>query len=59
MSKLTQKAIKDSFLRLLDRKPIDHIKITDITNDCGVSRNTFYYHYADLPALLEIGRAHV
>lgn len=53
MSKLTQKAIKESFLRLLDRKPIDHIKITDITNDCGVSRNTFYYHYADLPALLE------
>ena len=32
MSKLTQKAIKESFLRLLDRKPIDHIKITDITN---------------------------
>ena len=53
MSKLTQKAIQNSFLKLLDSKPIDRITIKDITSDCGISRNTFYYHYSDLPALVE------
>lgn len=53
MSKLTQKAIKASFLKLLDKKPIDRITVKDITDDCGISRNTFYYHYADMPTLLE------
>ena len=53
MSKLTQKAIQNSFVKLLDSKPIDRITIKDITDDCGISRNTFYYHYADLPALVE------
>ncbi len=53
MSKLTDKAIQDSFTKLLDRKPIDRITIKDITDDCGISRNTFYYHYSDLPDLVE------
>ena len=25
----------------------------DIAEECGINRNTFYYHYADLPALLQ------
>ena len=53
MSKLTQKAIQNSFMKLLDKKPIDRITVRDITDDCGISRNTFYYHYADIPALVE------
>lgn len=53
MSKLTQKAIRSSFIKLLDQKPIDRITVKDITVDCGISRNTFYYHYADIPALVE------
>lgn len=53
MSKLTEKAIQNSFLKLLDRKSIDRITVKDITDDCGISRNTFYYHYADIPTLVE------
>ena len=53
MSKLTDKAIQNSFKRLLVRKPIDRITIKDITDDCGISRNTFYYHYSGLPELVE------
>lgn len=53
MSVLTKKAIKESFLMLLDKKPIDQITIRDITDSCGISRNTFYYHYTDLPTLVE------
>jgi len=53
MSVLTKKAIKESFVKLLEKMPIDQITIRDITDDCGISRNTFYYHYPDLPALVE------
>ena len=53
MSVLTKKAIKNSFLELIEKKPIDQLTIRDITDHCGVSRNTFYYHYADMPTLVE------
>lgn len=53
MSVLTKKAIKESFIMLLDKKSIDRITVKDITDECGISRNTFYYHYADIPALVE------
>ncbi len=53
MSNLTTKAIKESFFTLLSKKSIDQITVRDITTLCGVSRNTFYYHYEDITALLE------
>ena len=53
MSNLTKKAITEAFLELLSKKSIDQITIKDITSRCGVSRNTFYYHYADVTSLLE------
>ena len=53
MSNLTTKAIKEAFLELLSKKSIDQITIKDITSRCGVSRNTFYYHFSDITALLE------
>lgn len=53
MSQLTKKAIRESFLRLLDRMAFDKITVKDIVEDCGVNRNTFYYHYQDIYALLQ------
>lgn len=53
MSNLTTNAIKEAFFELLAKKSIDQITIKDITSRCGVSRNTFYYHYSDITALLE------
>jgi AcrR family transcriptional regulator len=53
MSNFTTRAIKEAFLELLFKKSIDQITIKDITSRCGVSRNTFYYHYEDITALLE------
>lgn len=49
----TKKAIRDSFIKLLNQKPLNQITVRDIVNDCGVNRNTFYYHYQDLPQLIE------
>jgi len=49
----TKKAIRDSFIKLLNEKPLSQITVRDIVDDCHVNRNTFYYHYQDLPQLIE------
>ena len=33
--------------------PLNKITIADITEQCGVNRQTFYYHFQDIYALLE------
>ncbi len=53
MSHLTEQAIKASFIRLLNERPFARITVQDIVKDCGINRNTFYYHYHDIPQLLE------
>lgn len=53
MTRFTERAIKEAFIKLLNERPLDKITIKDIVEECGVARNTFYYHYADIPALLE------
>ena len=40
-------------MAVLDEKPFGKITVKDITDRCGINRNTFYYHYQDIPALLE------
>ena len=53
MTTLTKDAIKKSFLKLLNRKPINKITVKEIVEDCGINRNSFYYHYDDIPSLME------
>lgn len=53
MAGFTKKAIRDSFVKLLNEKPLSQITVRDIVDDCGVNRNTFYYYYQDLPQLIE------
>ncbi len=48
-----REAIMASFLCLLEERPLREITVKDIVRDCGVNRNTFYYHFRDIPALLE------
>lgn len=53
MSGFTKKAIRDSFIKLLNERPVNQITIKDIVEDCGINRNSFYYHYQDLPSMVE------
>lgn len=53
MSNFTQRAIKETFLSLLEERPLSEITVKDIVEKCGINRNSFYYHFQDLPALLE------
>ena len=49
----TRDAIKKSFLQLLNERPLNKISVRSIVDACNISRNTFYYHYQDIPSLLE------
>ncbi|MGN1277577.1 MAG: TetR family transcriptional regulator, partial [Floccifex sp.] len=49
----TEKLIMNSFLSLLEKKPYNKITVKDIVEDCQVNRNTFYYHFHDIPDVLE------
>lgn len=53
MANFTARAIKDSFIKLLNERPLSKISVRDIVEDCGINRNSFYYHYQDIPALIE------
>lgn len=53
MTSFTKQAIVRSFLELLDEEPFDRITVTQIAQRCGISRNTFYYHYQDIFSLVD------
>lgn len=53
MANFTKQAIRASFLKLLNEKPLGKISVKDIVEDCGINRNSFYYHYQDIPSLIE------
>ena len=52
MSYVTKQAMKKSLERMLLVKPVNKITIADITNDCRISRMTFYYHFKDIYDLI-------
>jgi AcrR family transcriptional regulator len=53
MASFTRKAIIESFLKLLNERPLNKITIKDIVEDCGINRNSFYYHFEDMSSLVE------
>lgn len=53
MSQITKRALEQSLKNLLLQKPLNKITINDITNDCGINRMTFYYHFKDIYDLVE------
>ncbi|WP_443726027.1 TetR-like C-terminal domain-containing protein [Ruminococcus callidus] len=48
MSNVTKRALEQSL-----KKPLTKITIGDITEDCGINRMTFYYHFKDIYDLVE------
>lgn len=53
MAGFAKKAIRDSFIKLLNERPLSQITVRDIVDDCGVNRNTFYYYFQDISQLVE------
>ena len=48
MALKTEKSLIESFKKLLSKKPISKITIKELTDDCKISRMTFYYHFTDI-----------
>ena len=53
MTNDTKYALEASLKKFLLKKPIDKITIRDLTDDCGISRMAFYYHFKDIYDLVE------
>lgn len=53
MSTFTERAIKEAFIKLLEEQPLSQITVKAIAEKCGINRNSFYYHFQDIPALVE------
>lgn len=52
MNNLTKQALAASLIKLLQDRPIAQISVKDVCTDCGLNRQTFYYHFQDIYDLL-------
>lgn len=52
MPQFTKIAIMTTFMKLLNKNPLNKISVKDIVDECGINRSTFYYHFQDIHSLL-------
>ncbi|MBR0600421.1 TetR/AcrR family transcriptional regulator C-terminal domain-containing protein [Sinanaerobacter chloroacetimidivorans] len=52
-SNITKRILMESLKKLMASKPLNKISIRNITDDCGLNRQTFYYHFQDIYDLLQ------
>lgn len=53
MANFTKKAVIDTFIEILNKKPLSKITVTEIIKTCGINRNTFYYYFEDIYSLVD------
>jgi len=53
LSQITKIALANSLKKFLSKKSLDKITIVDLVEDCGVNRQTFYYHFRNIYDLIE------
>jgi probable dihydroxyacetone kinase regulator len=46
-SLITKKAIASSIKELMKKRELQKISVADIVENCGINRQTFYYHFKD------------
>ena len=51
-TEVTKRLMADALKQLMTKKPLNKITIREITEDCGVNRQTFYYHFEDIYDLM-------
>lgn len=52
-SEITKKKIASSLKELMEANVFEKITVSDITNNCNIHRQTFYYHFQDRYELLD------
>ncbi|WP_300410103.1 TetR-like C-terminal domain-containing protein [Lagierella sp.] len=48
----TKELIKKEFIKLVSKRPLKNITIDELSQNCEINRNTFYYHYEDIYMLV-------
>lgn len=48
MSRVTKNRLAQSLKKHMIKKPLDKITIKELTEDCNLNRQTFYYHFQDI-----------
>lgn len=46
-SNITKRALADCLKKLMAEKDFNKIRVDDITSSCGLTRQSFYYHFKD------------
>ena len=59
MSENTKIKISDGLIRLIEKENGNRITVTSLIKACGISRQTFYYHFKDMDDVLEWSAARV
>ena len=54
MALYTKKLIMNTFQEMLEELSFDKITVSALVKRAGISPNTFYYHYQDIYALLDV-----
>ena len=49
----TKDLIRKEFIRLLNKKKLHNITVTELAKACNIERKTFYYHYDNLTELVK------
>ena len=49
----SKRRLADALEQLMERKPLDQVRVSEIAAAAGVSKQTFYHHFADKYHLME------
>ena len=52
MASKAKRSIINAFLKLIETEEFDKITVTALVENCGISRQTFYYHFNDIEEML-------
>ena len=52
MSPMTKQLLAASLKKLMSKTSLDQITVKELVADCGINRQTFYYHFQDIYELL-------
>ena len=53
MSNITKRALSHALKTLVSQYPLNKLTIKHITVQCGINRQTFYFHFRDIYDLVE------
>lgn len=48
MNQRTEAVLIGTFKALMLKKPMNKITVSELVEECGINRNTFYYHFEDI-----------